>query len=87
MNDRPDPHQALQRVKVGVIGLVAVALLIALASMIIGSATRGRSTGVAATSNLVADMVQTNSAAEGEPLAEMGVAPGTANAAGAAPAR
>ena len=87
MTDRPDPHQALQRIKVGVIGLAAVALLIALASAIIGSATRGRPVGTPAQGNLVVAMAQGNATAEGEPLAQMGVAPGTANATDAAPLR
>ena len=78
--ERPDPQQALQRVKVGVIGLAAVVLLIALASAIIGSATRERPVGGTAQANVVAEMSDTNDVApEGEPLAEMGVAPGASN--------
>lgn len=78
--EQSDPKQALQRVKVGMIGLAAVVLLIALASAIIGSATRERPVGGAAQANIVAEMALPNSAAPaGEPLAEMGVAPGTGN--------
>lgn len=78
--ERPDSQQALQRVKVGAIGLAAVVLLIALASAIIGSATRERPVGGAAQANIVAEIAQTNTEApDGEPLAEMGVAPGAGN--------
>ena len=78
--ERSDAHQALQRIKVGVIGLAAVVLLIALASAIIGSATRERPAGGAAQANAIAEIAQSNlESPEGEPLAEMGVAPGAGN--------
>lgn len=80
MNSVPETSQTMQRVKVGMIGLAAVVVLIALTSAIIGSATRERSVAGTAQANLVAAMAAGNDAAplpsEGEPLAEMGVAPG-----------
>ncbi len=89
MTDRPEPSQSLQRIKVGVIGLAAVVLLIALASAILGSATRDRSAADLAQGNLVAQIASGNdsAAATGEPLAEMGVAPGTGNIQDAAAGR
>ena len=83
MNGAPEPSQTVQRVKVGMIGLAAVVLLIALASAIIGSVTRERPVPGAAQANLVAEMAAGNSvppaSSTGEPLAEMGVAPPTVN--------
>jgi hypothetical protein len=76
-----DHSQTMQRVRVGMIGLLAVVLLITLASAIIGSATRGVDANmVAAPSNFSFDNTQV---AGGEPLAEMGAAPGTTNEQGA----
>lgn len=78
----------MQRIKVGVIGLVAVVLLIAVASAILGSATREQpiATAGSAQADVVANIAMTNagaaaaaSDASGEPLAELGVAPSTAN--------
>jgi hypothetical protein len=77
-----DPIQTTQRVKVGLIGLAAVVLLIAIASMIIGSATRERPIDAAgsAKADVVANMAATNSSAAGsEPLAELAVAPSAGN--------
>ncbi|GAA0668598.1 uncharacterized protein YggE [Sphingomonas insulae] len=82
-----DTHQTMQRIKVGVIGLVAVVLLIAVASAILGSATRERpiATAGSAKADVVADIAMTNASAaaasdsSGEPLAELGVAPSTSN--------
>lgn len=82
-----DTHQTMQRIKVGVIGLVAVILLIAFASAILGSATRERPIAAAGSAqpDVVANMALTNAAAvaaadgSGEPLAELGVAPSTSN--------
>ena len=69
----------MQRVKVGLIGLAIVVLLIGLASVIIGSATRERPVTVvgAPQADVVANMGLGNSAAapSDEPLAELGVAP------------
>jgi len=77
----------MQRIKVGIIGLVAVILLIAVASAILGSATRERpiATAGSAQPDVVANMAMTNTGAvaasdgSGEPLAELGVAPSTSN--------
>ncbi|HEX8554576.1 MAG TPA: hypothetical protein VF695_07710 [Sphingomonas sp.] len=72
-----DHSQTMQRVKVGMIGLIAVILLIAVASAIIGSVTRGVDANMTASSvNFTFDNTQV---AGGEPLAEMGAAPGTTN--------
>ncbi len=76
----------MQRIKVGVIGLVAVILLIVVASAILGSATRERpiATAGSAQADVVANIAMTNTGAtasdsSGEPLAELGVAPSTSN--------
>ncbi len=72
----------MQRVKVGVIGLAAIILLIGLASVIIGSATRERPVSVigAPQPEVVANMaLGNNQMPVAEPLAELGVAP-TSNA-------
>ncbi len=80
MKSPHDPSQNMQRIKVGMIGLAAVVLLIGLASVIIGSASRERpvATAGAAQADVVANMGVSNMtgvAGAGEPLAEMGVAP------------
>lgn len=84
-----DTSQTMQRVKVGVVGLVAVVLLIAIASAILGSATHERpiATAGSAQADVVANIAMTNTGAAaaaaegaGEPLAELGVAPSTSNA-------
>lgn len=68
-----------QRVKVGLIGLAAVLLLIGLASAVFNSVNRERAvTGIGgAQPATVASMTGNQQAApaEGEPLAELGVAP------------
>lgn len=78
-----EPSQTTQRVKVGMVGLAAVVLLIALASAIIGSVSRERpiATAGSASADVVANMTLSNSSGEsaGEPLAELGVAPGAGN--------
>jgi len=80
----PDHHHIMQRVKVGMIGLAAVILLIAIASTILGSLNRDNppvETAGAAQSNMVADMAVANATApSSEPLAELGVAPAPVNA-------
>ena len=79
MKSQNEQSQTMQRVKVGMIGLAAIVLLIALASAIIGSASRDRPVATAggAQPTVVANMAIDNlSDAGGEPLAEMGVAPG-----------
>ena len=75
-----EPSQTTQRVKVGMVGLAAVILLIALASAILGTATRERPIGTAgsARADVVANIALMNTAdAEptGEPLAELGITP------------
>ena len=86
MKRRSDPSQSMQRVKVGMIGLAAVVLLIGLASAIIGSATRERpGLAMGASQAVVANMAMSNQAIPTEPLAELGVAPMTGNAAASAP--
>jgi hypothetical protein len=84
----PETRQALQRIRVGMIGLVAVVVLIALASAIMRTATHDSATTAmgGAKPDVVANMVDGNSAADssGEPLAELGVAPSTGNSAAAA---
>lgn len=77
----------MQRVKVGAIGLAVVVLLIALASAILGSASRDRPVAApgGAKADLVANMALGNAAdAAIEPM-DMGVSPSPQNA--AAPAR
>lgn len=79
-----DTSQTMQRVKVGMIGLAAVVLLIAIASAILGSATREQpvATAGSAQADVVANIALTNSSlaqGSGEPLAELGVAPSTSN--------
>ncbi len=65
------------------VGLAAVVLLIALASAIIGTATRERpiATAGAASADVVANIALMNASDEaaGEPLAELGVAPSAGN--------
>ena len=76
---KPDDHigQALQRVKVGLTGLVLELLLIGLASIVTRSANRDRATVADASKpDVVANMSASNdSDPAGEPLAEIGVAP------------
>lgn len=78
-----DHEQTMQRVRVGMTGLASVALLIALASAIFSSVSDEapvRADG-APKPDVVANLTAANQAApEGpnEPLAELGVAPGTA---------
>ncbi|MGR6330173.1 hypothetical protein ACU5AX_13985 [Sphingomonas sp. XXL09] len=86
MRSSRDTSQTVQRVKVGMIGLVAVVLLIAVASAILGSATRERpiATAGSAQASVVANIAITNidsgqTDGSGEPLAELGVAPSTSN--------
>lgn len=80
----PDHHHIMQRVKVGMIGLAAVILLIAIASTILGSLKHDEppvAAAGAAQSNMVADMTMANAASpsSSEPLAELGVAPAPVN--------
>ncbi|HEU0044303.1 hypothetical protein [Sphingomonas sp.] len=80
-------HQTSQRVKVGAIGLVVVILLIALASAILGSASRDRPIEVSGSAkpDVVANMALGNEQTQSsEPLADMGVSPGGQNDSSAA---
>jgi len=77
MKSARDHIQTVQRLKVGLIGLAAVVLLIGLASAIIGSTTRTPPAGISG--DPVANMALTNEAGQGEPLAELGAAPGPSN--------
>ena len=83
MKSSTHTSQSMQRVKVGMIGLAAVVLLIAIASAIIGSVTRERPIATVGSpkADVVANMGVANEIAEGsnEPLAELGVAPSAAN--------
>lgn len=83
--------QTMQRVKVGLIGLCSVILLIALASLILGSAQREAPLAAidAPKADVVANMTLSNQMGElnGEPLAELGVAPSTSNGQAPAPAK
>lgn len=78
MKGQPDPLQALQRIKVGLIGLAAVVMLIAVASAVLRMATQEPPVMGSAQANVVAEMSSGNETAvsTGEPLAEMGAAPG-----------
>jgi hypothetical protein len=73
--------QTSQRVKVGAIGLAVVVLLIALASAVLGSASRERAATApgGAKPDIVANMALGNEAGSSEPLADMGVTPGVHN--------
>jgi hypothetical protein len=76
--------QAMQRVRVGMIGLAAIILLIGLASLVLSGARDGRADGAAAGSNaaVVATMASADDAPgndSDEPLADLGVAPGSAS--------
>ncbi|WP_165831125.1 hypothetical protein [Sphingomonas pokkalii] len=83
LGPRQDPSQAMQRVRVGMTGLAAVILLIAVVSVIYSSANREAPVSAAGASNaaVVANLTGSDnvSAEKGrdEPLAELGVAPGT----------
>lgn len=73
--------QAMQRVRVGMVGLAAVILLIGLASALFSAASRQQSPTAATSAGEVANMTATNTMAadsDNEPLAQLGVAPSTA---------
>ncbi|PAX09142.1 hypothetical protein [Sphingomonas lenta] len=74
----------MQRVRVGMIGLAAVILLIGLASVLFSGVRdqRGRTAAGGADSAVVANITSANGAAvneSDEPLADLGVAPGSAS--------
>lgn len=79
-----DKSQSMQRVRVGMIGLAAVILLIGLASILFSGVRDQRAAAAAGGSNA---QVVANMAANGpilaneadEPLADLGVAPGSAS--------
>ena len=74
-------NQAMQRVKVGLVGLALVVLLIGLASAIFSAANREKpvaAPGAPQTGALTNLTVTNTSDAANEPLAELGVAPSTA---------
>lgn len=74
-------NQAMQRVKVGMVGLALVVLLIGLASAIFSAASREKPIVAvgAPQSEFITNMTAANSSAAAsepnEPLAELGVAP------------
>ena len=77
-----DSVQTMQRVKVGVIGLAAVLVMIAIAAMIFGIVSREKpGTAVGAPkADVAANLTMANGATPvaaptSEPLAELGVAP------------
>jgi hypothetical protein len=75
-----DLQQSMHRIKVGLIGLGAVLLLIAFASVVIGSASREApvKTIGAPQPEVIANMALDNGAnPANEPLAELGVATST----------
>ena len=84
-----ETSQAMQRARVGLIGLVAVILLIGVASAIMRAVTRERPVVAVGTAqpDIVANMGIANAIdAGGEPLADLGVTASTGNTV-ATPAR
>lgn len=76
--------QAMQRVRVGMIGLAAVILLIGLASAILSGVRddRARQTAGGGNAAVIANIAAADEAlsnASDEPLADLGVAPGSAS--------
>lgn len=65
-------QSAMQRIQVGVIGLVVVLLFVSLANMVLDRVTAGQSTSALPDSDLAAE---TKEALPDEPLAELGVTP------------
>ena len=79
-----DKSQSMQRVRVGMIGLAAVILLIGLASILFSGVRDQRAAAAAGGSNaqVVANMAATDpdlTNEADEPLADLGVAPGSAS--------
>jgi cobalamin synthase len=78
MKTGADQHsQAMQRVRVGMIGLAAVILLIGLASAIFSSVNRERAVPVGAVTGTGNVALASNAALPSEPLSELGAAPAT----------
>lgn len=78
-----DPRQSMQRVRVGLTGLATVLLLIGVASAIFSSADKEAPVLAdgASRPEVVANMTDTagnSAAAKDEPIAELGIAPRTA---------
>lgn len=76
--------QSMQRVRVGMIGLAAVILLIGLASILFSGVReqRGRAAAGGGDAAVVANMASAEAAdlnESDEPLADLGVAPGSAS--------
>lgn len=79
-----DYNQSKQRVRVGMIGLAAVILLIGLASILFSGVREQRERAAAGGGNahVIANMAATDGATlneSNEPLADLGVAPGSAS--------
>lgn len=79
-----DKNQSMQRVRVGMIGLAAVVLLIGIASLLFSGVRdqRGRAAAGGGDAGVVANIASTNDTAlneSDEPLADLGVAPGSAS--------
>lgn len=62
----------MQRVRIGITGLAVVFLVVLLAAAIVGFHSKDK----AGTANMVAGTANSSEAAPGDPLAELGVAPG-----------
>ena len=81
----------MQRIRVGLTGLSIVLLIVAVSTAIFQSAHGRRGdalNGAATTQTAVTNMLQNDAQAPSEPLAEIGVTPGTpANSATPAPAQ
>lgn len=79
-----DPKQSMQRVRVGLTGLASVLLLIGIASAIFSSANKEgpvRADGASkpeVVANMTDGVVDNEMAAKEEPIAELGIAPRTA---------
>ena len=86
VSERQQTAHSAQRIKVGMTGLAAVLLMIALAAMVFNTASKDKPLDVAGgpKADVVANISITNdsapAAASGEPLAELGVAPSAPDA-------
>jgi len=84
MKQGASSSQTMQRVRVGMVGLAAVILLIGLVSALFSAANRQQPVTAATSAAEVANMTSANTAspadADNEPLAQLGVAPSTAEA-------
>jgi len=77
MKSQHDQFQTGQRLRVGVIGLLVVVALIAVAGWIIDSTAGGTATN--GTTEIALNLAADNAADAREPLAEIGAAPGSFN--------